>query len=211
VVRAELDERVAEAVSGVALGVVAHDRLNGTAALLEHPRSGPSERGRHGDRVLGRVDLAVRQASVIVDHADDLDLPGLASLVLLAALTGRPVTGPIEAGKLERVDVQQRAGLGPFVALGGLRALGAPSPRDAVACENLVDRRAMAACEELQLQRAVVRLRPGDQDCLLRLDRQRPPERGTPFDQQHQLMTAQQSELAPTVFHVRSPSVMQSW
>jgi hypothetical protein len=57
---------------------------------------------------------------VIVDHADDFDLPGVAGPVLLAALPGRPVTGPIEARQLERVDVQQRTRLRPLVASAGL-------------------------------------------------------------------------------------------
>jgi len=85
------------------------------------------------------VDFAVRQAGAIVNHADDLDLPRMPGLVLLSVLTGRPVSRPIELRQLERVDVQQRACLGPFVALGGLRALGVPPSRHTVTREHLVD------------------------------------------------------------------------
>jgi hypothetical protein len=73
------------------------------------------------------MDLAVRQARVIIDHADDLDLAGVASLVLLAA-AHRPVSGPIKLRQLERVDVQQRAGLRPLVAPAAVRTPGPPAP-----------------------------------------------------------------------------------
>src|SRR4051794_29996446 len=112
---AELGERGAELVAGgVALGVVAHDRLHGPAALLAHPRRGAPQRGRDGVLVLGGVDLAVAQAAVVVDDADDLDLAlaRSARAVLLAAIAVGPLTGPVELRQLEGVDVQQRAGLG---------------------------------------------------------------------------------------------------
>jgi hypothetical protein len=81
---AELAERVAELVAGrVALGVVAHDRLDRSAALLAEPLRGAGERGRDGDCGLAGVDLAVGQATVVVDHADHLDLARTAGLVRL--------------------------------------------------------------------------------------------------------------------------------
>jgi hypothetical protein len=106
---------------------------------------------------------------VVVDDADDLDLAGVAGLVLLAALPGRPVPGPIESGQLERVDVQQGAGLRPLIAPGALRALAASPARDTMTPEHLVDRRTVPTGEELQLHRPVVGLAAGVQDRLLSL------------------------------------------
>ena len=179
---AELGERVAELVAGrVALGVVAHDRLRRAAALLAHPRGGASQRGRDGDRVLGAVDLAVGQAGVVVDDADDLDLAGARRVrVRLAAVAVRPVAGPVELGQLERVDVQQRAGLGPLIAARGLRPLAATLARHAVTLEHLPDRRAMPPGQELQLHRPPVGLLARGQDRLLGLDAQRPRTRARP-------------------------------
>ena len=57
-------------------------------------------------RVLGGVQLAVGQAGVVVDDADDLDLARVARAMGLGAIAVRPVPGPIELGQLERVDVQ---------------------------------------------------------------------------------------------------------
>ena len=158
----------------------------------------------------------------------------------------------VELGQLEGVDVQQRAGLGPLIAPRGLRALAAALTRHAVALEDLPDRRAMPAREELQLHRPVVgplargsgsparprcsaptgttaaatsasadtRATPArprwracqrcHQRCAVAGATLRAaaacPQRRTLLDQHHQLKTALQSELAPTVLHVRSPS-----
>src|SRR5215207_5298169 len=70
----ESGERVTKLeAGGVALRVVAHDRLDGSAALFAHPDSGAPERGRDRRGVLGRVDLAVDQAGVVIDDPDHLD------------------------------------------------------------------------------------------------------------------------------------------
>src|SRR3954452_6891493 len=47
------------------------------------------------------------------------------------------MAGPLELGQIEGVDVQQRAGLRPFIAPGRGRALGAPLARHAVAGQQL--------------------------------------------------------------------------
>ena len=175
-------EGVAELVAGgVALRVVAHDRLDGAAALLAKPVGGAAQRGRDGDRVLGAVQLAVGQAGVIVDDADHLDRAGPAGLVLLGALPGRPVPRPVELRQLERVDVQQRPGLGPLIAAAcSAAALAAPPARDAMTRQHLVDRRAMPAGQELQLHRPVVGLLARGQDRPLSLSAQRPRTRPRP-------------------------------
>lgn len=69
--RAWCAERGFEAVAGVGLGVIAHDRLDGSAALLAHPcnRTGEGHRDRVG--VLDGVQLAVRELGVVVADADD--------------------------------------------------------------------------------------------------------------------------------------------
>jgi hypothetical protein len=89
---AELGEGVAKlGAAGVAERVVAHDGLHRAAALLAHPRSGAAQGRRDGVRVLGGVDLAVGQAGVVVDDADDLDPAGVAGAVHLRAVAVRPV------------------------------------------------------------------------------------------------------------------------
>src|SRR3954469_11385420 len=94
---AELGERGAELLAGrVAASVVAHDGLHRAAALLDEPPGGAPQGARDGDRVLGGVDLAVRQAGVVVDDADDLDLARAASAVLLGAVAVGPMAGPFE-------------------------------------------------------------------------------------------------------------------
>jgi len=45
-----------------------------------------------------------------------LDLAGVAGAVGLGAIAVRPVTHDVELRQLERVDVQQRPGLGPLIA-----------------------------------------------------------------------------------------------
>ena len=66
---------------------------------------------------------------------------------------------PVELGQLERVDVQQRPGLGPLIAPRGLRALAAPLTTDAVTLEHLPDRRAVPAGQPRQAHRPPVGLR----------------------------------------------------
>jgi hypothetical protein len=58
---AELVERLREPVAGVALGVVAEDGLDRTAALLAQPGGGAREGDGDVDRVLGAVQLGVDQ------------------------------------------------------------------------------------------------------------------------------------------------------
>ena len=100
---AELGERGAEHVAvGVALGVVAHDSLDGPAALLAQPRGGAAQRGGDACWRSRRVDFAVGQPRVVVDDADDLDLAGVAGAVALGAIAVRPVPGPIELGQARR-------------------------------------------------------------------------------------------------------------
>ncbi len=78
------------------------------------------------------MDLAVGQPGVIVDDADDLDLAGVARLVLLGAIAVRPVAGPLELRQLEGVNLQKRAGPGPPITARGPRALGATLAADAM-------------------------------------------------------------------------------
>src|SRR4051794_851406 len=104
------------------------------------------------------MQFGVDQAGVVIDDADDLDLAGPSGAVALAAIAVGPVAGPVELGQLEGVDVQQRAGFGPLIAPAAGRPLGAPLTADAVALEDLPDRRAMPPAEELQLHRPVVGL-----------------------------------------------------
>jgi len=63
------------------------------------------------------------------------------------------MTGPVKPRQLESVDVQQRAGFGPFIAARALRALATSLARHAIAAQNLPDRRAVPAAEKLQLHR----------------------------------------------------------
>ena len=66
---AELGQRVLEGVAGVGLVVVAHDRLDGPAALLGHPGRGAPQGRRGGHGGLGAVQLDVGQAAVVIDDA----------------------------------------------------------------------------------------------------------------------------------------------
>ena len=254
---AELGEGVAKlAAAGVAERVVAHDGLHRAGALLGHPRGGALEGGRDGVLVLGAVQFAVGQAGVVIDDADDLDRARVAGAMRLAAVAVSPVAGAVELGQLERVDVQQRPGLGPLIAPRGLRALGAPLTTDTVTLEDLPDRRTVPTRQPRQAHRPPVGLRSGVEDRPLVLHAERPrararprgpraqtlkaralliagvlptmppavrgrrrdaqagrglPERRPLLDQPNQLTATLQSELAPTVLHVRPPSVMQSW
>ncbi len=54
----------------IAFCVVGHDCLHRATALRLKPASGPSERPRDVDRVLGTVQLAIGQAGVVIDHTD---------------------------------------------------------------------------------------------------------------------------------------------
>src|SRR5690606_38151099 len=95
--------------------VVAHDRLDGAAALLDKPSGGATQTGGDVGGVLGAVQLAVRQARVVVLDADDdrlADPPGPRGL---AAIAGGPVARRVELRGRKRVDVQQGAGLGPLI------------------------------------------------------------------------------------------------
>src|SRR5215210_802901 len=175
---AEAGEGVAELVAGgVALRVVAHNRLDGAAALLAKPPGRAAQRGRDGVLVLRAVQLAVDQAGVVVYDGDHLDRAGPAGLVTLGALPGRPVPGPVELRQLERVDVQQGASLGPLIATAAVAVLAAAPARDAVTREHLPDRRAMPAGQELQLHRPVVGVLARGQDRCLRVGAQRPRTR----------------------------------
>src|SRR6476469_4828 len=120
------------------------------------------------------MDLGIDQAGVIFDHADHLHLPRVARAVGLAALTVRPVARPVEFRQLERVDVQQRSGLGPLITTRALRTHGAALAAHAVAVEDLPDRRAMTPAKQLQLHRPVVRLLSRREDRLLSLAAERP-------------------------------------
>ncbi len=146
------------------------------AALLAKPDGSAAQRRGHGDGVLVAVQLAVGQAAVVVQDADHDGLAGLACLVLLGALAGGPVPGPIELGHPERVDVQQRARVGPLVAT--MRAaFPARSSADPVTLEHLPVRQAMPAGQPRQPHRPPIGLRSGVQDRLLLLGRQRPRTR----------------------------------
>jgi hypothetical protein len=72
--------------------------------------------------LLGASSAAATACTSRVLDADHDRLARLAGAVLLGALPGRPVPGPVELRDRERVDVQQRARLSPLKALGGLRA-----------------------------------------------------------------------------------------
>src|SRR3954469_10442483 len=87
----------------------------------------------------------VGQAGVVVDDADDLDGAGLAGAVALGAIAMSPVARHLELRQAEGVDVQQRTGLRPLIALGARRALAAPLAADAMALEDLPARRAVTA------------------------------------------------------------------
>jgi hypothetical protein len=75
VARAELRERGGEPVAGVALGVVAHDGLRGTAALLDEPARCAAQGAENGGDVSAGVDLAVGQPGVIAMTPMTLTLP----------------------------------------------------------------------------------------------------------------------------------------
>src|SRR4051794_14678807 len=96
----------------------------------------------------------------------------------LGALAGRPMAGLVELDDRERVDVQQRARLGPLKAPGrrlGLRA--ASPPRTAMALEHLPRRRAMPAGDRRKTHRPPVRPGPRLENLLLELRTQRPRTR----------------------------------
>jgi len=134
-------QRFAELSAGrVALRVVAHDGLDGAAALLDKPGRCAPQRRRHRGRGFAGVDLAVDQAGVVVDDADDLDLAGVAGLVALGAVAVRPVPGPVELWELHGVDVQQRSSFGPLIAPRGRRPFGPTLAARAVALEDLPTR-----------------------------------------------------------------------
>jgi hypothetical protein len=76
----------------------------------------------------------------------------------------RPVTGTVELRQLESVDVQQRPGLGPLIALAGLRVLRAPLAADAMAPKHLPDRRPVPAGQPRQSHRPPVGLGAGIED-----------------------------------------------
>ena len=91
-------------------------------------------------------------------------MPRLRSYSPMAA--GRPVPGPIKAGQALDVHVQQRAGLGPLVALERLPRRAAP-PREAVTGKDLVDRRAGPVQQAGEATRAEVRALTCPADSLL--------------------------------------------
>jgi hypothetical protein len=123
------------------------------------------------------MQLAVGQAGVVVDDTDDLDLARPAAAVALAAVTVRPVAGPVELRQLEGIDVQQRAGLGPLIAPGRLPRLAAPLPAHAVALEHLPARRAVPAGQPRQAHRPPIGLLARAEDRLLVFVAERPRAR----------------------------------
>ena len=130
---AELDQGVVEGVAGgVALRVVRHHGLDRAAALLSKPPGGASQRGRDGGGVLGAVELAVDQAGVVVDDADDLTVPARRVLWRSARAPVAQCPGRSNFGRLERIDVQQGASFGPLVATAAAPLLGAPPARPVI-------------------------------------------------------------------------------
>src|SRR3954470_21180891 len=90
------------------------------------------------------------------------------------AVAVRPVPHDLELGQLEGIDVQQRPRLGPLIAPGALRALGAALTTDAVTFEDLPDRRAVPTGQPRQTHRPPVRPRAGIEDRPLISDAQSP-------------------------------------
>src|SRR3954452_897027 len=92
----------------------------------------------------------------------------------LRGVAGGPVPHTLELGQLEGIDVQQRPRLGPLIAPGALRALGAALTTDAVTFEDLPDRRAVPTGQPRQTHRPPVRPRAGIEDRPLISDAQSP-------------------------------------
>ena len=61
------------------------------------------------------VQLAIGQAGVVIDDAEHERGAGLAGAVALGTLSGGPVARTIELRQPQRVEMQQRAGLGPLI------------------------------------------------------------------------------------------------
>lgn len=114
---------------------------------------------------------------MVVLDADDHGLAHLATAVGLRAVAGGPVTGAVELGHREGVDVQQRTGLGPFVATAGLTSRRSPALRAAGAAQDLPHRRAVPAAKPGQAHRPPVRLGPCPENRLLGLCGQGPRTR----------------------------------
>ena len=102
---------------------------------------GALDEAGHGQRELVAVQLDVGQARVVVDHrvgvvVADAGLGTHPGSVALRAVLGDGVPGPAEARVARDVHVQQVAGTGPLVAVGGFarRPRGA---RERVAAQHL--------------------------------------------------------------------------
>ena len=144
---------------GVALRVVGHHRLDRAAALLAQPRRGAPQGGRDGVGVLGRVQLAVGQAGVVVDDADDDGLAGVAGLWRSSASPVRPVAraGRTSAARRRRCAAAPRPR--PTHSGAWSAALAAPraaTRRDACSTFQIVER--CRPVRELQPHRPPVRL-----------------------------------------------------
>src|SRR3954452_23312623 len=96
------------------------------------------------------------------------------------AVAVRPGPPGLELWQLEGIDVQQRPRLGPLIAPGALRALGAALTTDAVTLEDLPDRRAVPTGQPRQTPRPVVRPRARIEDRPLISDAQSPRTRTRP-------------------------------
>src|SRR5690606_33038472 len=115
-----------------------------------------------------------KQARVVVLDADDdrlADPPGPRGL---AAIAGGPVARRVELRGRKRVDVQQGAGLGPLITSRSRAGPAAAPVADAVAPQNLPDRRARPARQPRQPHRPPVRLLARLENPLLLLGAQRP-------------------------------------
>ena len=131
---AELGERVTEGMAGVALGVVVTSPPGRARSPARASTRRRAQRDRDRRGVLGRVQLAVDQAAVVVDDADHDRLAGVARLVRaqrarrFARWPGRSNFGTLKASMCNSAPASA-----PLIAPGRLALRGAPPPRDAVA------------------------------------------------------------------------------
>lgn len=106
---AELGERSAEGVAaGVALGVVAHHRLDRAAALLDKAARGARERDRNVGGFFAGVQLGINQTSVVVLNGDDDRVAKAARAAGSAAVAGHAMARNGQPRPLVGIDVQQR-------------------------------------------------------------------------------------------------------
>jgi hypothetical protein len=166
-------------VAGVALGVVAEDRLQRATALLAHPGGGAREGDGDVRGVLGAVQLGVNQAAVVVLDGDHDRVPQPAGAAVLIALARHAMPRREELRRLVGVDVQQRARLAPLKAPEGLAAAAAPT-RHAVALEDLPHCRTVTANQHGKPHGPPVRPGAGIEDAPLLNRTERP--RARPWD-----------------------------